>query len=126
MAGIFTWSPAETLSWLNETEWGEAGPTPDEALEAVEEEEVDGAFLEENDAHEPDIWTDLGFSQVQAELLAVDVVWARDSGKGSRPSGGANEPAREPESGATVNAEPVLYQVNPREWNWTHRILLTL
>jgi hypothetical protein len=86
MAEFFTLPPAETQRWLYETQWGQSG-VPDEALESVVDEEVDGAFLAENEAHEPTIWIDLGFSQDQAVLLAKDVAWIRDgSGNGRRPS----------------------------------------
>ena len=40
----------------------------------MDEEEVDDASLEGNEAHEGTIWTDLWFSQVQGELLAVEIL----------------------------------------------------
>ena len=87
-----SWSAEETQRWLYETQWGDAGVPDGEVLEGVVDEEVDGAFLEENEAHDSTIWVDLGFSQAQAELLAKDVVWMRDGGgKGSRPSDGEEQ-----------------------------------
>ena len=87
MADFFTWDASRSLQWVRETRWG-GGATPDDAIEAVADEEVDGAFLEENDANAPEIWTELGFTEAQAEVLANDVAWMVSGGAGTRPSHG--------------------------------------
>jgi len=70
--------------WLVCTDFGEE--TADEALESVADEEVNGAFLHENQAQKPEIWIELGFTEEQAKLLAKDVEWVLSGSTGERPS----------------------------------------
>ena len=107
MADFFTWDASRSLQWVRETRWG-GGATPDDAIEAVADEEVDGAFLEENDANAPEIWTELGFTEAQAEVLANDVAWMVSGGAGTRPSHGDAGP-----SAAPAAAQPAAEDQSP-------------
>ena len=49
MADFFTWDASRSLQWVRETRWGD-GATPDDAIEAVADEEAARRFK----AHRPD------------------------------------------------------------------------